>query len=193
MPKLSRLTWLVIGGIVVLAAALGYQIYRSCQLNNEVLEETYDSKFGGFREYVEKEAPPTIPRDESDNGKVEVVLSAAAVYPVGADVVIQFKVHNGTSTNIRVGRYHTPFEGMRARYLKIIGPDGEVSYSGIMAKRPPPGPEDFFTLDPASARNAEIVVNEAYELPGGSYTVQFVGNESLNHLPDSNEVKIDVE
>ena len=68
-----------------------------------------------------------------------------------------------------------------------------AEYKGIMVKRGEPEESDYVTLEPGKPSTATFNLAAEYELKRpGQYTVKFKGSSSLNKLPDSNVVTVDV-
>lgn len=104
------------------------------------------------------------------------------------------KVENHGATEAYFCNYHTPFEGVRNIFLQVIGPKGkEIDYRGMMAKRLAPGPEHYIRLEPGTSTEVEFDPSEAYSFAqSGLYRLKFIGNESINGLPDSEEIRINI-
>lgn len=103
---------------------------------------------------------------------------------------VRMTVHNPSDAAQRFCRYHTPFEGIRNRIFRVVGSDGEeISYEGMMAKRAPPGPEDFLLVAPGKDLQATVDLERGYAMKSGSYSVNYRGT-SISGLPDSNVVTV---
>ena len=65
--------------------------------------------------------------------------------------------------------------------LQVMGPEGEVSYRGMMKKRAHPGPEGFHRVAPGASVEVCLDVGQGYSFPagGGVFTLRF---DHFNHF-----------
>ena len=99
---------------------------------------------------------------------------------------IRMEVSNPGATEVSFCRVHTPFEGLSNDIFEVRAPDGsEIPYRGPMLKRAPPGPEDWFVVQPGRFHTAEVDLLEGYALqPGTTYTVRYRAS-AVSTLPGS--------
>jgi hypothetical protein len=111
--------------------------------------------------------------------------------PSPTSVVLQ--VENPTTTTKTFCDYHTPFEGLRNDLFEVRGVDGVVvDYRGMMAKRAPPGDDDFLDVPVSGRRTSDPVdLLEGYALTTGTWTVRFSGN-GISGLPASTPLTLTV-
>lgn len=95
-----------------------------------------------------------------------------------------FTVLNPTDGPRTFCTYHTPFEGLRNDILVVRSAGQRVPYAGVLAKRMPPGPDDYRTLGPGEDASVSFPLADGYTLEPGSYNVLFAGNE-VSGLPAS--------
>jgi len=129
--------------------------------------------------------------EHAETLQVTLVTTSATV--VGGPLLLQMQVHNPTTTAARFCTYHTLFEGLRNNILDVKDAAGvTVDYRGVMAKRAPPGREDFRTIAAGATLVSDPVdVGEAYALPAGKGTIAFSGN-SISGLSASAPIAVDV-
>lgn len=104
---------------------------------------------------------------------------------------LTFTVNNPTDGPRTFCTYHTPFEGLRNDILVVRASGQRVPYAGIMAKRAPPGPNDFRTLAPGEQASASFLLADGYTLDPGTYNVLFAGN-APSGLPASPAVIVSI-
>jgi hypothetical protein len=70
--------------------------------------------------------------------------------------------------------------------FEIKSKDTRISYIGMLAKRNPPGPEDFIGIAPGKKFKTAVFLDEAYEfLPGRhDYSVRY---SALHDYPDKDD------
>jgi len=106
---------------------------------------------------------------------------------------LSLRVTNPSEEARQFCSYHTPFEGIRNRWLEITGEGGdELPFQGKMAKRAPPDANDFLVLQPGESRSASFDPTSAFELVPGAYRIRFLGS-GVSLLPDSESVTLVVE
>lgn len=101
---------------------------------------------------------------------------------------IVFEVQNTGAANVGFCDWQTPLEGdFRAPFLDVRGPGGSrAPYIGLFVKRATP--EDGGcnrVLKPTEKLIQRLNLADGYELQPGQYSIRFVGNPFINHLPDS--------
>lgn len=124
----------------------------------------------------------------------EVSLSPEkSSYKTGDEIQLRFAVNNRSGQSAKFCKWHTPFEGIRNNFLDILLNGNTLDYQGLMAKRGKPDQDDYVEL--ANGKNTSVVfsVNKGYELSkAGKYSIQFKGNESINQLPDSEVIMVEL-
>lgn len=120
-----------------------------------------------------------------------VTVSAPETFAHRQPAVVTVTVANPTEQARVFCTYHTPFEGIRNDIFVVTAGGAEVDYRGKLAKRAPPGPEDFIRLAPGESRSAQVDLQEGYPLPVGPVTVAYRGT-LISGLPDSAPVEVTV-
>lgn len=135
-------------------------------------------------------------QSEHRHTTVTVTLSKKeSSYALDRPVELDFSVSNSSTQDQQICRYATPIEAFRNDFLIVKDATGEeIDYRGILVKRGPPKREDYLTLSPGDTVTHRFVLTQAYPITKkGIYTIQFLGREDLNRLPDSNVLKITIE
>ncbi len=127
---------------------------------------------------------PAVPAKLSET--LDVTLLPADSFTVGKPIEFRMRVKNSTGKPQKFCTYHTLFEGLRNDLFLVKRTDGTViDYRGMMAKRAPPGDDDFITLAPGEERVSKPVdLGEGYAFDSGAFTVMFPGN-GISELPAS--------
>lgn len=138
-----------------------------------------------------------MPKDTSaqKSSLPKVTLAAEhAVYPMGAEIELTFTISNPNKKKIKYCDYHTPFEGIRNNILLVTHPNGEkVAYAGPMVKRKEPSKENYHKVKGGESVSTKFVINQGYPISDpGKYTIQFMGNASVNMLPNSNVLELEL-
>jgi hypothetical protein len=125
---------------------------------------------------------------------VTTLHAGTEAFKLGQTIELSFEVQNTSDAPQKFCRYMTPFEGFNGNILEVLGPGGErISYRGVMKKRGKPRPEDYLTLLAGEARSVAFDLDKPYQLAlPGAYRIRFIGNASMNKLPNSSEVTIQV-
>lgn len=126
-------------------------------------------------------------------GVLEVTLTGGDAHLAGKPIKLRMRVKNPTGAPLRFCRYHTLFEGLRNDIFDVKRADGsELEYRGMMAKRAPPGPEDYVTVAPGEeVVSDEVDVSEGYPFTAGTHSIVFPGG-GISGLPPSAPLDIDV-
>lgn len=143
--------------------------------------------------------PATVVEEPSDEKEVVVSDSSEAVFGVvlapvvgGKDSEIELSVTNRGDSSARFCDYHTPFEGFRNSFLRVLDSEGvKVRYNGMMAKRAAPTKEDYITLASDETKTIRFDVRDGYTLVAGEYQVQFEASQ-VSGLPASNPITITI-
>jgi len=159
-------------------------------------------------ETAEASSPPPSAPTESDDVKDQPSDRAEAAQGVRANdenaaftltllagkaslangVEVTLKVTNTRESTEKFCDYHTPFEGIRNDIFEVIGPDGNaLPYQGMMAKRAPPGPDDYIDVKGGDTASATVDLREVYPLKPGVHRVRYTG-----FLGSSNVVELDI-
>ena len=100
---------------------------------------------------VDSGQAPAVPVKVSET--LDVTLLAAGSFTAGSPVELRMRVKNSTGKPQKLCTYHTLFEGLRNDIFDVKTGDGsKIDYRGMMAKRAPPGDDDFITLAPGEER-----------------------------------------
>lgn len=127
--------------------------------------------------------PGSSPPPVSDpNVSLVVALGRSEETPTA----IRMEVSNPGKTAVSFCRHHTPFEGLATDIFEVRAPDGsEVPYRGLMLKRAPPEPEDWFLVRPGRFHTAEVDLLEGYPLQARTtYSVRY-RSSAVSTLPSS--------
>ena len=124
----------------------------------------------------------------SDNFEVTLTVYKET-FEINEPVLAIIRVKNSNDVTAKFCIYHTPFEGI-ANNIFEIERDGEaLGYHGMMKKRAAPGDSDYIELKPGESTTCTVELNEVYSLDKkGTYTIRFIGNTSINGLPDSTKI-----
>ncbi len=116
----------------------------------------------------------------------DATLVVALGHSEEVPTAIRMEVSNPGATAVSFCRVHTAFEGISNDIFEIRAPDGsEVPYRGPMLKRAPPGPEDWFVVQPGRFHTAEVDLLDGYALQAGTtYAVRYRAS-SVSTLPSS--------
>lgn len=98
------------------------------------------------------------------------------VYAPGEKIVLRFQVENVMGTPQKFLMWHTPFEGFSNDFLDIepVGGGDKVGYTGMLASRAPPGPDDYLKLKPGEKAKSEIELTQAYPVKEkGEYVLRY--------------------
>ena len=88
--------------------------------------------------------------------------------------------------------YHFPVEGIRNDLFELRDSRGrEIPYRGIMAKRIPPGLNNFWTAPAGERVVMPVDISGAYSLQPGRYEIRFRGN-AVSGLPASNTLELTI-
>lgn len=121
------------------------------------------------------------------------LTSEKSSYKTGDEIQLKFTVSNRSSQSAKFCKWHTPFEGIRNNFLAILLDGNKLDYQGIMAKRSKPDKDDYLELASGKSTSVVFSISKEYEFSkAGKYSVQFKGNESINQLPDSEVITIDL-
>ncbi|MDF1662163.1 MAG: hypothetical protein P1V97_10345, partial [Planctomycetota bacterium] len=106
------------------------------------------------------------------------------------EMSLRLLVENSSQNSAQFCTYHTPFEGIRNNIFEVRDAQGnEQQYQGKMAKRIPPGKNDFVVLKAGASKSVDFNLEDAYQFPPGDYTIQFQGSD-ISMLPSSNSVSL---
>lgn len=131
--------------------------------------------------------------NQSERPAIITTLSVEnTTFSANNPIEITFAISNNSATDEKICDYHTPFEGIRNNILKVTSEEGKlIDYEGIMAKRRPPTEEDYFVVKSKETKTVQFTVDKEYPMTkAGTYSIQFIGSESINKLPNSNILEI---
>ena len=124
-------------------------------------------------------------------------LSAPARVISGKSVPLTFALANRGKITVNVLKVNTPLEGFYGKYLRVIGPHGELEYNGAMVKRAAPTREDYLSIKPGATRSKTLDLTTAYDLKlPGKYELTFNGrllDVTLGQIPRSFTEPLDVD
>jgi hypothetical protein len=150
-----------------------------------------------LRSYIQ--ADPEPPEEQravstsstASSSALVVTLNAEGPFPAGGPMKVTMTVENPTDGPLRFCRYHTPFEGIRNDIFSVSASIRDIEYSGMMAKRAPPGEDDYITLAPGESKSATVDLSDGYDIPPGSYALSYRGTD-ISGLPSSGPLAISV-
>jgi hypothetical protein len=126
-------------------------------------------------------------------GLVAVIIAPKGAMKAGDKLELTFELQNPQDTPGSFCDYHTPFEGIRNNLFELVDDKGKkYPYQGKMAKRAPPGLDDFWVVPPKSRVQVRFDLAEGYSLNAGTYTLRFAGND-ISGLPASKPIKLVIE
>lgn len=118
----------------------------------------------------------TTPTPGSDEGKGLLLSLRPGRTSLAEAVEVTLVVENPAPEAGRFCDYHTPFEGIRNDIFEVTGPDGKaLAYRGMMAKRAPPGPDDYVAIGAGQRLEATVDLRDAYALTPGLHRVRYAG------------------
>jgi len=135
-----------------------------------------------------------IPNMQQKDINVKISLEKEK-FMTNDEITLHFEVQNNSSKLIKFCEVQTPFEGFRGIFMRIIHLESgeELPYYGPMVKRMPPQPDEFKNLDKTSSAKCSLSLNKAYRFEkSGKYSIQFIG-QSVNELPDSNILTLEIQ
>lgn len=103
-------------------------------------------------------------------------LSAPPSVRAGEPVKVAMKLGNRTAQTAYVLTWRTPFEGLFGNDWQVTRDGVELPYSGPMVKRGDPAADDYISIAPGAAADAEVVVSLAYDMKQpGRYKIALRG------------------
>ena len=91
-------------------------------------------------------------------------------------VPLKFEILNPRKKAVHVLIWNTPIEGFFGRYLRVIGPNGELEYGGAMMKRGAPERSDYVQIMAGGSVSKTINLAEVFKFSvGAEYRVEFIG------------------
>ena len=103
-------------------------------------------------------------------------LQAHARVRSGDPVRVHFRLKNLAARPLFVLGWRTPIEGLFGNDWQVTRGGVEIPYQGPMVKRGEPEAEDYVTIAPGEAAEAEVEVSLAYEMrQPGRYVIAFRG------------------
>jgi peptidyl-Lys metalloendopeptidase len=121
-------------------------------------------------------------------GELRFELVARPSYLVGEPVVVTFRLFGQKQSALRVLRWNTPLEGVRARLFRVRRGEVDIPYKGRMYKRGDPAREDYLDLPAGGELSAEIDLSAYYDLSKvGDYRVEYAGS-LLDVVPAGSDV-----
>jgi peptidyl-Lys metalloendopeptidase len=108
------------------------------------------------------------------DGIVVEVTPARQSLARSEDVIVTVTIRNTSTTWQYLPKWQTPFAGVQAPLFDVTRDGLPVTYLGIRAKRPPPGPADVIALAPGAARSSRVELSALYRMDiTGAYTVRY--------------------
>ena len=149
---------------------LTVQCQQSKQVNSANSNELADSSISN-----------NVSADSNSVGVNDTALFASL--EVGSETLrlqdslpINFKVTNPSVSTLKFTTYHTPFEGLKSKFLIVKDSDGnEVPYQGPMVKRVMPPPADTYReLKAGDSQSVTFDLKKVYKIEkAGTYTLQY--------------------
>jgi hypothetical protein len=91
-------------------------------------------------------------------------------------VPLKFEILNRHKKPVNVLIWNTPMEGFFGRYLRVIGPSGELDYGGAMMKRGAPERSDYARIKAGGSISKTVNLAKVFKFSAGErYTVEFIG------------------
>jgi hypothetical protein len=91
-------------------------------------------------------------------------------------VPLKFEILNRSKKPVNVLIWNTPMEGFFGRYLRVIGPSGELDYGGAMMKRGAPERSDYARIKAGGSISKTVNLAEVFKFSAGEdYRVEFIG------------------
>ncbi len=91
-------------------------------------------------------------------------------------VPLKFEISNRSKKAVNVLIWNTPMEGFFGRYLRVIGPSGELEYGGAMIKRGAPERSDYALIRAGGSVSKTVNLAEVFKFSAGEdYRVEFIG------------------
>lgn len=91
-------------------------------------------------------------------------------------VPLKFEISNRSKKAVNVLIWNTPMEGFFGRYLRVIGPSGELEYGGAMMKRGAPERSDYARIKAGGSVSKTVNLADVFKFSAGEhYTVEFIG------------------
>ncbi len=109
-------------------------------------------------------------------------------------LMITFSVKNNYKKTQKFSQYMTPLEGFKGDILEVIDDKGNlIDYKGIQIKRGKATKKDYIKIQSNQSKTITFDLLEVYNIStSGIYTIQFKGRKSMNKLPDSNILSINI-
>lgn len=117
----------------------------------------------------------TVARHAAAQGGIVVDVTPARQSLAGnQDVVVTVTIRNTSHATRYLPAWQTPFAGVQAPLFDVTRDGLPVTWLGIQAKRPPPGPADFVALAPGASRSARVELSALYRMDiTGAYSVRY--------------------
>jgi hypothetical protein len=101
-------------------------------------------------------------------------LAVPAVVVAGQAVPMTFELVNRSQQTLWLLDWNTPLEGLRAPFVHIAGPTGDVAYLGPQFKRGDPDAAQYRQIAPGARLQATVDLAQAYALAvPGRYRVTY--------------------
>ena len=114
------------------------------------------------------------------------VLNRSTGWPptlrTGEPVNLRFTLINNTETNLYVLTWYTPLEGIAGEIFRVERDGQAVSYTGPLATRRDPSPDDYTLLHPGKPVSADVDLATVYDFStAGEYTIHFM-SPMISHV-----------
>ena len=112
----------------------------------------------------------------ADIAAINCVLALPAQIETNDPLPLKMTLSNTGKRPLHVLNWHTPFEGFFSRYLKVTGPQGELTYAGALVKRGVPQRDEYISIAPGKSVTASANLRDVYKLDVvGTYRIEYIG------------------
>ncbi|MCF8298616.1 MAG: hypothetical protein K9J13_13800 [Saprospiraceae bacterium] len=123
------------------------------------------------------------------------ISTASEKVALSKPIEIIFSISNNYSKKQSICKYLTPFEVISGDIITVSNENGEkIGYNGVLRKRDKPSKKDYNEFASGETKSISFILTKSYPIKlKGTYSIQFIGSEYLNKLPDSNVLVIVVD
>lgn len=106
---------------------------------------------------------------------LSATLACQSHFAAAHEVRITYTLTNESDEVLYVCQYYTPLEGIKNSHIVEVTNDTigqQLRYAGVMCKRLPPKPEQYWRIEPRGQLSNDFDLNRACQLvSGATYTV----------------------